>query len=223
VGPRLPGGLEPGAGAAALPLPPPRVTLRSVEQCAQLTQARGELAWLADLPAQSAQQVLRQLDHAYDNWWTPQHAAGPPTFKKRRNRLVAPFPGQAVKVRRRNRKRHRRSAGPQRPPEGRAEPRRPRQRPLRAAPPAGLQGAPVRLGAAAGAAGVHLAGLFGVRAPRSTIAAGLRAGVRLHRLRPPGARRPPRRTEHRTDCRRTGGRQHAQSPSGGEARTEPHA
>jgi putative transposase len=80
------------------------VTLRSVEQCAQLTQARGELAWLADLPAQSAQQVLRQLDHAYDNWWNPQHPAGPPTFKKRRNRLLVPFPGQAVKVRRRNRK-----------------------------------------------------------------------------------------------------------------------
>jgi putative transposase len=79
-------------------------TLRAVEQSAQLTQARGELSWLADLPAQSAQQVLHQLDRAYDNWWNPQHPAGPPTFKKRRNRLAVPFPGQAVVVRTRNRK-----------------------------------------------------------------------------------------------------------------------
>jgi putative transposase len=80
------------------------LTLRAVEQCAQLTRARGELPWLADLPAQSAQQVLRHLDRAYDNWWNPQHPAGPPTFKKRRNRLAVPFPGQAVKVRELNRK-----------------------------------------------------------------------------------------------------------------------
>jgi len=79
-------------------------TLRAVEQCAQLTQARAELPWLADLPAQSAQQVLRQLDRAYDNWWNPKHPAGPPTFKKRSNRLVVPFPGQAVAVRPLNRK-----------------------------------------------------------------------------------------------------------------------
>jgi putative transposase len=80
------------------------VTLRAVEQCAQLTCARSELSWLADLPAQSAQQVLRQLDRAYDSWWNPQHPAGPPRFKKRRNRLAVPFPGQAIKVRRLNRK-----------------------------------------------------------------------------------------------------------------------
>jgi putative transposase len=80
------------------------LTLRAVEQCTQLTRARGELPWLADLPAQSAQQVLRQLDRAYDNWWNPQHPAGPPTFKKRSDRLAVPFPGQAVKVRKLNRK-----------------------------------------------------------------------------------------------------------------------
>jgi putative transposase len=80
------------------------LTLRAVEQCAQLTRARGELPWLADLPAQSAQQVLRHLDRAYDNWWNPQHRAGPPTFKKRSDRLSVPFPGQAVKVHKLNRK-----------------------------------------------------------------------------------------------------------------------
>jgi putative transposase len=80
------------------------VTLRAVEQCAHLTRARGELPWLADLPAQSAQQVLHQLDRAYDNWWNPRHPAGPPRFKKRGDRLAVPFPGQAVKVRKLNRR-----------------------------------------------------------------------------------------------------------------------
>jgi len=36
------------------------------------------MGWMADLPAQSAQQVLRHLDAAYDNWWNPDHPAGPP-------------------------------------------------------------------------------------------------------------------------------------------------
>ena len=57
-----------------------------------------DLPWLADLPAQSAQQVLRQLDRAYDNWWNPEHPAQAPTFRKRSG-LSIPFPGQAVQVR----------------------------------------------------------------------------------------------------------------------------
>jgi len=48
-----------------------RHTLRAMEQCRHLTQARAELPWMADLPAQAAQQVLRHLDAAYDNWWNP--------------------------------------------------------------------------------------------------------------------------------------------------------
>ncbi|MCX5607413.1 RNA-guided endonuclease TnpB family protein [Streptomyces sp. NBC_00047] len=40
-----------------------RYTLRSVEQCKHLTAARAELDWMGDLPAQSGQQILRQLDH----------------------------------------------------------------------------------------------------------------------------------------------------------------
>jgi putative transposase len=79
-------------------------TLRAVEQCAQLTRARADLPWLADLPAQLAQQVFRQLDRAYDNWWNPQHPAVAPTFRKRSTGLVVPFPGQAVKVRKLNRR-----------------------------------------------------------------------------------------------------------------------
>jgi putative transposase len=80
------------------------VTMRAVEQNGQLTHARAELSWLADLPAQSAQHVLRQLDSAYDDWWNPQHPAGAPRFKKRRNRLAIPFPGQAIAVCKLNRK-----------------------------------------------------------------------------------------------------------------------
>jgi putative transposase len=53
-------------------------TLRSAEQCRHLTDARAQLPWLADLPAHSAQQVLRQLDRADDHWWNPaQPAPGP--------------------------------------------------------------------------------------------------------------------------------------------------
>jgi len=77
-------------------------TLRAAGQCRHLTKARAELDWLANLPAQSAQQILAHLDRAYDNWWDPKHPAGPPKFKKRRNELSVPFPGQAVAVRKLN-------------------------------------------------------------------------------------------------------------------------
>ena len=78
------------------------IRLRAAGQHRQLTEARAELDWLANLPAQSAQQVLAHLDRAYDNWWNPEHPAGPPRFKKRRDELSVPFPGQAVAVRKLN-------------------------------------------------------------------------------------------------------------------------
>ena len=104
MGPLLPGGLELALEQRQYLYRHRGLTLRTVEQCAQLTQARAELPWLAGLPAQSAQQVLRQLDRAYDNWWNPQHPAGAPTFKKRSNRLAVPFPSQAIKTHKLNRK-----------------------------------------------------------------------------------------------------------------------
>ncbi|MEU5283887.1 transposase [Streptomyces sp. NPDC020755] len=79
-------------------------TLRSVEQCKHLTAARADLAWVGDLPAQAGQQILRNLDRAYDNFWNPEHPAKFPARKKRGHRLSIPFPGQAVEVRRINRK-----------------------------------------------------------------------------------------------------------------------
>lgn len=79
-------------------------TLRSVEQCKHLTTARAELDWVGDLPAQAGQQILRRLDAAYDNFWNPDHPARFPARKKRGHRLSIPFPGQAVEVRKLNRK-----------------------------------------------------------------------------------------------------------------------
>ncbi|MEU5726482.1 transposase [Micromonospora sp. NPDC047738] len=81
-----------------------KTTLGVTAQCAFLTEARKDFDWVADLPAQSGQQVLRQLDQAYRNWWNPQHPAGAPTRKRRSARLSIPFPGQAVHVRRLNRR-----------------------------------------------------------------------------------------------------------------------
>ncbi|WSK20297.1 transposase [Streptomyces sp. NBC_01298] len=79
-------------------------TLRSAEQCRHLTAARTDLDWIGDLPAQAGQQILRNLDRAYDNFWNPEHPARFPARKKRGHRLSIPFPGQAVEVRKVNRK-----------------------------------------------------------------------------------------------------------------------
>ncbi len=80
-----------------------RHTMRAIEQCKRLTAGRAELTWLAELPAQAAQQVLRRLDRAYDNYWNPEHPAGFPQLKKRANRVAVPLPGQSVEVRKLNR------------------------------------------------------------------------------------------------------------------------
>ncbi|MHA6804500.1 RNA-guided endonuclease InsQ/TnpB family protein [Salinifilum ghardaiensis] len=76
-----------------------RVAVRATQQCAELSDARQECGWLRDLPAQSAQQVLRYLDAAYDNFFNSQHPAGFPQFKKKRDAPSVPFVGQAVQVR----------------------------------------------------------------------------------------------------------------------------
>jgi Helix-turn-helix domain len=46
--------------------------LRAAGQCRDLTEARAELDWLANLPAQSGQQILAHLDRAYDNLVGPE-------------------------------------------------------------------------------------------------------------------------------------------------------
>jgi transposase len=57
-----------------------KATLGTTAQCASLTQARRELDWVADLPAQTGQQVLRHLDQAYRNWWNPHHPGPRPVL-----------------------------------------------------------------------------------------------------------------------------------------------
>ncbi len=79
-------------------------TLWSGDQDADLTELRSCLDWVADFPAQAAQQALDDVDQAYRNWWNPNHPAGPPTFERRSSRLSFRLPGQAVEVRYLNRK-----------------------------------------------------------------------------------------------------------------------
>jgi putative transposase len=71
-----------------------RASVCAVEQCVELTEARREYEWLRDLPAQCAQQVLRQLDDAYTNFWNPAHPAGFPRFKKKHHWQAVTFPGR---------------------------------------------------------------------------------------------------------------------------------
>lgn len=77
-----------------------RKTLRRDEQGSALTEARAGIDWIRDFPAQAGQQVLRQLDAAYDNWWDPEHPARAPTFEKRSSTLRFSLPGQAIELRR---------------------------------------------------------------------------------------------------------------------------
>lgn len=81
-----------------------RTRLTAVDQCKELTAARGEYDWLKDLPAQCAQQTLRQLDQAYKNWWNTDHRASAPTFKRKTARQGVLFPGQVIQVRRTGRR-----------------------------------------------------------------------------------------------------------------------
>ncbi|MFD8085650.1 RNA-guided endonuclease InsQ/TnpB family protein [Kitasatospora sp. NPDC059722] len=78
-------------------------TLMGSAQCGQLTAARAELDWMADLPAECGQRVLANLDAAYLNFWNPNHPAGFPAWKKRRERMSIPFKGQRIEVHKLNR------------------------------------------------------------------------------------------------------------------------
>jgi len=75
------------------------IGLRAKGQSQSLTEARVDFDWMADFPAQAAQAAIKDLDLAYDNWWNPDHPAGPPTFEKRSSKLRFSLPGQAVDVR----------------------------------------------------------------------------------------------------------------------------
>jgi transposase len=72
-----------------------------VAQCRDLTDARAELPWLADLPAQVAQQTLRDLDRAFARFFAG--LARHPRWRSRRRQMGLRFP-QGVRVRKVNRR-----------------------------------------------------------------------------------------------------------------------
>jgi putative transposase len=81
-----------------------RVGLSTSAQCRTLAQAREEIDWIASLPSAAGQDVLRNLNQAYLNWWNPEHPAGPPTFKKRTGAISFSLPHDATDVRHVSRK-----------------------------------------------------------------------------------------------------------------------
>jgi putative transposase len=71
------------------------------EQCRDLTAARREVPWLEDVPAQAAQQTLRDLDRAFGRFFDGHGRY--PRFRSRRRGPGIRFP-QGVEVRRVNRR-----------------------------------------------------------------------------------------------------------------------
>jgi putative transposase len=72
-----------------------------VAQCRDLTEARAEFPWLADVPAQVAQQTLRDLDRAFARFFVG--LARHPRWRSRRRQMGLRFP-QGVQVRKVNRR-----------------------------------------------------------------------------------------------------------------------
>ncbi|GAA4195569.1 transposase [Microbispora amethystogenes] len=68
--------------------------LATVKDCdTAIRQARREIDWMGQLPAQAAQAVLKTYWQAWANFFDPGHPAGRPTFKSRsRSRLAVDVP-----------------------------------------------------------------------------------------------------------------------------------
>src|SRR5215469_14648612 len=71
--------------------------LTATDQCYFLTEARRELDWIADLPSQCGQQILRRMDRAYELWRSGCHNF--PRYHKRTSALSIPFTGQQIWLR----------------------------------------------------------------------------------------------------------------------------
>jgi putative transposase len=78
-----------------------RKSVGLTEQCEDLTEARAEIPWLRDVPAQVAQQTLRDLDGAFSHFF--RGLRNYPRFRSRRRNPGIRFP-QGVEVRRINRR-----------------------------------------------------------------------------------------------------------------------
>jgi putative transposase len=76
-------------------------TVGYAEQCRDLTDARAELAWLCDVPAQAAQQTLRDLARAFERFF--EGVGRYPRFRSRRHDPGIRIP-QGVEIRRVNRR-----------------------------------------------------------------------------------------------------------------------
>ncbi|MEV0236139.1 transposase [Nonomuraea sp. NPDC050786] len=68
--------------------------LPSLKECdAAIRQARHEIDWMGQLPAQAAQAVLKTYRQAWANFFNPDHSAKRPTFKARlRSRMAVDVP-----------------------------------------------------------------------------------------------------------------------------------
>jgi transposase len=77
------------------------VSVGYAQQCADLTAARSEIVWLAEVPAQAAQQTLRDLDRAFAAFFDGR--ARYPRWRSSRRSCGIRFP-QGVHVRRLNRR-----------------------------------------------------------------------------------------------------------------------
>ncbi|MFD1535811.1 RNA-guided endonuclease InsQ/TnpB family protein [Nonomuraea guangzhouensis] len=68
--------------------------LASLKECdAAIRQARHEIEWMGQLPAQAAQAVLKTYRQAWANFFNPDHPAKRPTFKGRlRSRMAVDVP-----------------------------------------------------------------------------------------------------------------------------------
>ncbi|MFI6454995.1 RNA-guided endonuclease InsQ/TnpB family protein [Streptosporangium amethystogenes] len=81
--------------------------LASVKDCdAAIRQARREIDWMGQLPAQAAQAVLKTYRQAWANFLNPDHPAQRPTFKGRlRSRLAVDVPqARDLQIKRVNRR-----------------------------------------------------------------------------------------------------------------------
>lgn len=70
-----------------------------VSQCRELTALRAEVDWLRSCPAQTLQQALKDLDRAYQNWWSGRAAAPTPRKKGVNDNFRFPDP-LSIKVER---------------------------------------------------------------------------------------------------------------------------
>lgn len=69
-------------------------TFNYAAQCREITALRAEVDWLRDVPVHALQQAAKDLDRAYQNWWSGRARA--PTTRKRGTNDAVRFPDPAT-------------------------------------------------------------------------------------------------------------------------------